>query len=72
MLYLSLSRAGLIDHWTLMDILGIPNVGTPPAGANTITDRLMAEQNMGLGMQVSPTGRKASGQTMPRMTMKES
>lgn len=72
LLYLQLSRAGLIDHWTLMDILGVPNVGTPPAGANTITDRLLKEQEMGLGMQVSPTGRKASGQTMPRMVTKES
>ena len=72
LLYLQLSRAGLIDHWTLMEVLGIPNVGTPPAGANSITDRLVAEQNMGLGMQVSPTGRKATGQTMPRLTTKES
>ncbi len=72
LLYLQLSRAGLIDHWTLMDILGIPNVGNPPAGANTITDRLLLEMDMGLGMQVSPTGRKASGQTEPRLTVKES
>jgi hypothetical protein len=72
MLYLQLSRAGLVDHWTLLDILGIPNVGTPPAGAVTITDRLMREQEMGLGMQVSPAGRKASGQSTPRLTVKES
>jgi hypothetical protein len=72
MLYLQLSRAGLVDHWTLLDILGIPNVGTPPAGAVTITDRLLEEQNMGLGMQVNPAGRKASGQSTPRLTVKES
>ncbi len=72
MMYLQLSRAGLIDHWTLMDTLGVANVGIPPAGANTITDRLMAEQQMGLGMQVSPTGRKASGQSQPRLVTKES
>jgi hypothetical protein len=72
LLYLQLSRAGLIDHWTLMDVLGIPNVGVPPAGATTITDRLLAEQQMGLGMSVSPAGRKASGQSMPRMVTKES
>lgn len=72
MLYLQLSRAGLIDHWTLMEELGIPGVGSPPAGANTITDRLVAEQEMGLGMNISPTGRKASGQSAPRMTVKES
>lgn len=72
LMYLQLSRAGLIDHWTLLDVLGIPNVGEPPAGANTITDRLMQEQQMGLGMQVNPAGRKASGQTTPRLVTKES
>ena len=55
-----------------MEVLGIPNVGTPPMGANSITDRLLAEQNMGLGMQVNPAGRKASGQEPPRLVMKES
>lgn len=72
LLYLQLSRAGLIDHWTLLDVLGIPNVGTPPPGATTITDRLIQEQQMGLGMQVNAAGRKATGQEMPRMVTKES
>lgn len=72
LMYLQLSRAGLIDHWTLLDVLGIPNVGTPPPGVNTITDRLLKEQEMGLGMQVNPAGRKASGQSMPRLVTKES
>lgn len=72
LLYLSLSRAGLIDHWTLLEVLGIPNVGDAPQGANNITQRLAAEAEMGMGMSISPTGRKASGQTMPRMVMKES
>lgn len=72
LLYLQLSRAGLIDHWTLLSVLGVPNTGNPPPGANTITDRLIAEQNMGLGMNASPAGRKASGQSMPRLTVKES
>lgn len=72
LMYLQLSRAGLIDHWTLLEVLGIPNVGEPPSSAVTITDRLVAEQQMGLGMAISPTGRKASGQEMPRMVTKES
>lgn len=72
MTYLQLSRSGLMDHWTLMEVLGIPNVGVPPPGANTITERLIAEQNLGLGMQVSAAGRKASGQETPRMVIKES
>lgn len=72
LLYLTLSRAGLIDHWTLLETLGVPNVGEPPEGARTITERLIAEQALGLGMNISPVGRKASGQTMPRVTTKES
>jgi hypothetical protein len=28
----------------------------------TITERLMAQMTLGLGMQVNPAGRKASGQ----------
>lgn len=72
LMFLQLSRAGLIDHWTLLDTLGVGNVGNPPSGVNTITDRLLAEQQMGLGMSVSPAGRKATGQEMPRLTVKES
>ncbi len=72
LLYLSLSRAGLIDHWTLLEVMGVDNVGDPPSGAKTITERLVAEADMGLGMNISPTGRKASGQTMPRQVTKES
>lgn len=64
--YLQLARAGLIDHWTLLDVLNIPNVGNPPPNAKTITERLMAEQQMGLGMQVSAAGRKSSGQEPPQ------
>lgn len=72
LMYLQLSRAGLIDHWTLLDVLGIPNVGVPPNNVNTITERLIEEMKLGLGMAVNPAGRKASGQESPRLTMKES
>ena len=72
LIYMQLARAGLVDHWTLLTILNIPNVGEPPAGAETITQRLQAEQAMGIGMQVSAAGRKASGQEMPRMKISES
>jgi len=72
LLYLQLARAGLVDPWTLLEVLGIPNVGNPPSGANSITERLQAAQSLGIGMQVNPAGRKASGQEMPRMVMKES
>lgn len=67
LLYIQLARAGWLDIWTLLDVLGVPNVGKPPAEAKTITDRLMQQQQMGLGMQVSPAGRKASGETMPHL-----
>lgn len=64
--YLQLSRAGLVDHWTLLEVLNVPNVGNPPEGASTITERLMAEQQLGLGMQVNAAGRKSSGQEPPQ------
>ena len=66
MKYLQLARGGLVDHWTLLEVLNIPNVGNPPPGATTITQRLMAEQQMGLGMMVSSAGRKSSGQEPPQ------
>lgn len=71
LLYLQLSRAGLIDIWSLLEVLGIPNVGLPPGGANTITDRLIAQSELGVGMDANPAGRKATGQTMPKMTTKD-
>lgn len=67
LLYIQLSRAGMLDIWTLLDKLGIPNVGSPPPGTNTIPERLAKQAEMGIGMSVSPTGRKASGQEMPHM-----
>jgi hypothetical protein len=67
LLYIQLFRAGVIDIWTLAEILGIPNYGNPPEDATTITKRLIAMQNMGLQPNISPTGRKASGETMPKM-----
>ena len=70
LLYLQLARAGLIDNWTLLETLDIPNVGEPPGGASTITDRLAAQQQMQLQAQVNPVGRKATAQTMPSMNSK--
>jgi hypothetical protein len=67
LLYIQLARGGYVDRWSLLEVLGIPNVGDPPPGANTITKRLMAEQEMFV-QNVSPTGRKATAQVPPRMT----
>jgi hypothetical protein len=36
----------------------------------TITERLIAQQAMGLGMEVNPAGRKASGQAPPKAESK--
>lgn len=70
--YLQLARAGLIDHFTLLEKLNVPNIGIPPDLPQDITGRLLWEQMHGLQMAISPTGRKASGQTMPRGVVKES
>lgn len=68
LMYLQLSRMGLIDHWTLLEVLQIPNVGSPPDWATDITTRLQAEAMMGLGMMASTAGRPPTAQAMPSMT----
>lgn len=70
MLYIQLARAGWLDIWTTLEKLGIPNVGEAPAGS--IPQRLQAQNEMGIGMQVNPAGRKSSGQSAPRAVIKES
>lgn len=93
MMYVQLSRAGLMDMWSLFEVLGVPNAGAPPkillplAGQpvelapgklppmelrepRTVTERLIAMQQLGLGQTVSPAGRKASGQESPEMVQR--
>jgi hypothetical protein len=98
MMYLQLSRQGYMDFWTLMDMLEIPNVGSPPpiplpvrdwvptkdpaTGVimpppmeirvpTNITERLLAQQQMGIGQVASPAGRKASGEAPPHLEEKD-
>lgn len=68
LLYLQLSRMGLVDHWTLCEVLGIPNIGKPPDWASTVTLRLQAERLLGLGIIASTAGRAPTAQAMPSMT----
>lgn len=74
MLYLQLFRMGILDIWTLYEVLGIPNIGTPPDGAKSIFDRLKAQMMLGVMAPPSPVnpqdpsaGRPPSGQAMPHM-----
>lgn len=90
MMYLQLFRAGMMDIWTLGEVMGIPNMGTPPMiplpvatqavalapgqqpamelrYPRTVTERLMAMQQLGLGQEANPAGRKASGQEPPQI-----
>ena len=68
LLYLQLARMGLVDHWTLLETLQVPNVGKPPDWAIDITTRLQAERLMGLGVIASTVGRPPTAQAMPSMT----
>jgi len=72
MMYMALARAGVIDVATLLEKLNVPNIGLPENYPSGILARLQKQQEMGIGMAVSPQGRKASGQEAPRMVMKES
>jgi hypothetical protein len=71
MTYLQLFRMGVVDMWSLLEALEIPNAGAPPDGANTITDRLTAQTMMGLGTSESPAGRKPTAQSPPSMQVKQ-
>lgn len=68
--YLQLWRGGLMDPWSLWEVLEVPNAGQPPDGAQTITERLQAAAMLGLSGSVSPAGRKASGQEAPQQQQK--
>lgn len=72
LIYLQLARAGWMDIFTLWEVLGIPNIGVLPDDVRTIPERLNYQQQMGLGGDVNPAGRKASGQAPPRVVTKES
>jgi hypothetical protein len=67
LLYLQLFRAGVMDIWTLADKLGIEGYGEPPADAIDIPKRLQAMASMGIQLNVSPAGRKASGEAPPKI-----
>jgi hypothetical protein len=76
LMYLQLFRSGIVDMWTLFEVLEIPNGGQPPDGAQSITDRLMAQQMMGIGgAGPSPTtgaaGRPPTAQQPPSMLLKK-
>lgn len=72
MIYLQLTRAGWMDIFTLWEILGIPNIGVLPDNVRTIPERLLYMQQLGLTGEVNAAGRKASGQSQPRVVTKES
>lgn len=55
LMYMQLRQMQLVDRWTLWDVLEVPNAGAPPNGEETISDRLMAEQNL-MAMQMMMTG----------------
>jgi len=79
LLYLQLWRGGLMDPWTLGEVLEIPNMGTPPPGADSIMDRLQAAMMMGIGgAAANPAdpnnpspGRKPTGGKSPSIEQKD-
>jgi len=68
MFYLQGARMGLIDHWTLLEVWGVPNVGKPPSWATDITSRLQAEKILGLGILASTAGHPPTAQAPPSFT----
>ena len=72
LLYMNLFRMGVIDMFTMAEILGLPKFGNPPDGADTVVERLKWCQANGLGPSGNAAGRPQSGQTMPRQVTKTS
>ena len=82
MMYLQLSRMNMVDPITVLEKLGINNIGAPPEAGDTIMSRLQwFAQQQSMQMPVGPagatsqqphSGRKASAQAMPRIVTKES
>lgn len=64
LMYMQLRQMELVDRWTLYDVLEVPNGGMPPNGEETITDRLMAEQQLMMQsqMQMQAEAMVAAGQ----------
>lgn len=68
LLYLQLGRAGWVDPVTIMERLGVHDIGLPADFPTGILQRLQYLQQMQVAQtEVSPAGRKASGQQMPQM-----
>lgn len=74
MMYAMLTRMGIMDPITLLEQLGVPNIGIDklPDNVRTVLERLQWCQQVGLMPQVNPVGAKASGQQTPRIVSKES
>jgi hypothetical protein len=74
MMYLQLNRMGLMDPWSLAEVMEIPNFGEPPAGADTVVARLQAAMMLGIGggaqLEEQP-GRKPTAQKPPHMEQKD-
>ena len=70
MMYLRLHREGLMDPWTLYEVLEIPNGGSPPSGTKEIPKRLQEAMAMGIGQEIPTPGPKPTGQSPPKMEQK--
>ncbi len=71
LLYLQLRAKDptLVDRWTLYEVLEIPNGGSPPGAAITITDRVREEMTM-FPPPDPPEGRPPTYQSPPQMLNK--
>jgi hypothetical protein len=82
LMFLQLSRMGFVDPITLLEKLGVSNIADASVldeAGTTIMSRLQWAQQNGIGMAVGPagaqapaSGRKATGQQMPRIKISES
>jgi len=81
LMYLQLTRMGIMDPATLMQKLQVPNLGLPPDLPDGVIQRLQWFASQQIGLAPGPAsgggagggpGRPASAGAMPRMVVKES
>jgi hypothetical protein len=75
LMYMQLAKAGVLDNITLLEKLGVPNIMPPTMEEEigpTIAQRLMWQQQQGIGMAANSAGRKQTNQTPPRVVTKTS
>ena len=68
--YLQMYKLQLMDPYSLWEAMEIPNAGTPPANVQTVADRILYAQQVGLMPNTNPVGAPPSMTAPPALQVK--